>query len=508
MQTRDARMSALGLHALESGTAGGELVPELDETQGQMASRRRHRRGLAPPGVTLAIDGAGPGYPGSRHAVRDLSAGSLSFWVSCPNVVFRPPEVLSGRLIGRYGEVRVKLVVRSCRRPSDAAAATVVGATFAPVWQHDVPTVRRFVDGALYPTTRAASANVWESYQASGYLELSGKSPADFEHLRAGYTQFVQKVAHHRDVAVALSWPAAERPRATLSHYKPYSRTWLLCHVAKRRDVPAEEGRAGLRDLYLRAFETAQADADARWLLTYVQDAAPSWSHKVHVDVPQRFVKTGQGCLIPFRALEMKVRVSRSSSAASPIVVRPAKDDEAARAVRALCAVRPAPYLDALDLTQDRLDLAPVRARWRAAGLDRERQLLIAWDGETASALAVLETAGPDAHIFGLLDSLRMYPLQPAGLRTFDSLLQAAHVWFAERGRRQFVYMREFADDLQFREHGFRDLGGALLTLLAVERVRASMQRVWELTSPQRAVHAVSSGSSPTEARMEAARRA
>src|SRR5690606_6953155 len=124
--------------------------------------------------------------------------------------------------------------------------------------------------------------------------------------------------------------------------------------------------RAGIRDMYVRIYESAQADPETRWLLTYVQDAAPRWSREIQVVVSQRFVHTGEGCIVPFRALETDVATPQVKSLRSEHRVALADPVTARAAMRDLYRVRPAQYLDALDLTEGRCDLAGNAARWHA----------------------------------------------------------------------------------------------------------------------------------------------
>src|SRR5690606_8206527 len=108
----------------------------------------------------------------------------------------------------------------------------------------------------------------------------------------------------------------------------------------------------------------------------------------------------------------------------------------------------PAQYLQALDLCEARINLAAARARWGAAGLERDRQIFVAYQGRERMAAAVVESASEGAHLYGLLDCLRLYPLRSGGEGGFRALLNAAHAWFAARGRQQFTYLEEYPDTL------------------------------------------------------------
>ena len=279
-------------------------------------------------------------------------------------------------------------------------------------------------------------------------------------------------------------WPAAGPVQATISHFKAYQSTWLVCQLSKRKGADmAVDSRSGIRDMYLRIYETAQADPETRWLLSYVQDLAPGWSRSVHVGIPERYARVGDGCLVPFRALEADVAPITPRAEPSRVRVSTADPVLARAAVRDLHRIRPAQYLDALDLAEGRLDLAAISAQWREAGLQRRREMFVAHVDGVRSALAVAEVAEPGVHLYGLMDCLRMYPLRSGGELCFGALLAEAKQWFARQNRDRFAYLEEFPVDARELGTPFRDLGSATLTLLSVDRIPELLRRVSDLAS-------------------------
>jgi hypothetical protein len=215
----------------------------------------------------------------------------------------------------------------------------------------------------------------------------------------------------------------------------------------------------------------------------------------LHVELPRRYARKGDACLVPFRALEVDVQVHDIAGSRGGLRVEVAEGAAAAGVARDLMSVRPMQYLEALDLCESRLDLGGARARWAAAGLERERQIFVAYDGAARVGAAIVETAAEGAHLYGLLDCLRMYPLCPEGERSFRALLSAANAWFAARGKPQFTYLEEYPNTLPLAELGFRDLGGATFSILAVERTPELLQRAADLASRRRPVVARVNGS-------------
>ena len=126
-----------------------------------------------------------------------------------------------------------------------------------------------------------------------------------------------------------------------------------------------------------------------------------------------------------------------------PFEIAPALPDEKTHLVEEIARTRPASYVDALDFTRDRLELRDTVAEWRAAGMVRERQVLVARRHGAAVAALVLEVGPPSASLLGQLDTARLYPLALEGPDAFVALLDAARAWYAQRGRASFVLVRE-----------------------------------------------------------------
>jgi hypothetical protein len=446
---------------------------------------RRFRRAAAPSGLHVQFDH--PYSPGLkvRAPLLDLSRTGLSFSASAADDLLYPGLPISDLLVcaGDEPVARLRGEVRSCRLDEQGGLATI-GMAVTPGDADAHESLRHLLDAALYPSTHTRTSEVWEVHASSGYLNLSGKTPLDFERIRTAFVHAAKKLEDAPNMASIAYWPAKSPVQATISHFKAYQSTWLVCQLSKRKggDAPLDS-RSGIRDMYLRIYETAQADPETRWLLSYVQDLAPGWSRSVHVGIPQRYASMGDGCLVPFRALEADVAELEAAPSVSRARVAVADPVVARAAVRDLHRIRPAQYLDALDLTEERLDLSAISGQWREAGLQRRREIFVARIDGVRFALAVAETAEPGVHLYGLLDCLRMYPLRAGGEQCFGALLAEARRWFARQGRERFAYLEEFPMEARELGASFRDLGGATLTLLSVDRIPELLRCVADLAS-------------------------
>ncbi len=447
--------------------------------------RRANRRVGAPHDLTFCTAQHDGPLGARRYHVRDLSRGGFSFETGAEGALLYPGLLLEHAqlTLGTEPALPCRAQVRSVRRLA-GGARVVVGLSFEPDGEAARLSLNGLLERALYPTTHTRAEDAWALNESSGYLKLSGKSPADFARFREQFIAASHKLERAPEIATVAYWPAAGRVEATVSHFRVYESSWLACQLSKLKARDALPlSRHGIRDMYVRIYETARADADTRWLLTYVQDAAPTWSKEIQVRVAQRFESSGEGCLVPFRALELDL-TTRGLHGLPAVGARISAEPACTHAaIRDLARVRPAQYLDALDLTESRADLAQHKARWQAAGLARERALFVAYEGHVRMALAVVELAEPFVHIYGLLDCVRMYSLRPGGERTFGMLLAQARAWYLAHGRQRLVYLEECKSGVSHERTGFRDLGCATLSLLSIDRVPELLERAADLAS-------------------------
>jgi hypothetical protein len=125
------------------------------------------------------------------------------------------------------------------------------------------------------------------------------------------------------------------------------------------------------------------------------------------------------------------------------MTIGPATPGERALLASEIARLRPASYVEALDLSAEALDLTDAARAWREAGLERERHILVARRQGRPLAAAVLELGQRGSNLFRLLDAMRLFPLAPEAWEASQALLDAARAWYASRGRDTFVLMQE-----------------------------------------------------------------
>lgn len=455
--------------------------------------RRGDRRVPAPPQTTVSF--AHPVWPELRmtRSVCDLSLGGLSVSTGAVEDLLYPGLLIDDMQIAwKRGQVlRVMAQVRHVS-PAIHGEGQTCGLSIVHEDGRELPWAREVWD-ALHPRTRVGQPwqdDVWDLCVASGYLGLSDKEVGDFEALRPRFVAANRKLATAPGIGCQVTWPTQDRVEATISHLKVWRHAWLVHQLARYNEARPlwVSGDEILRDVYLRGYEHALLDRDARWHVGYVQDAA-KWSRLVHYDFPLRYADSDRACIVPFRAWEGRC----DSAPAAPFPLPPGTEVTWATAPD-LCTLlehvhttRPRPYVEANDYLLQRFDLADVKRLWRRAGLERDRQVIVARNDGQLRAAAVLELAEDGLHLYGLLDIVRLFELEPGGADLFPALLERSRSWYRERGKTKFVYFDEHMSDEHARQAGFADLGGASLTVIGRELIPDLLEHVLEVTAPRSA---------------------
>jgi len=420
-----------------------------------------------------------------RCEIRDLSDGGLSFRANperdlvYPGLILPDVEIVAPGGAALVCDAEVRFVNR------DLCGVRVFHRSAA-----DEQRWLALVTRALHPRTSSDarySDAAWRLYERAGYFQLSGKRDDEFTELRHAFASCERRIEDAPHLGCRVVWPTNDGEAfAALSVLRLYHGTWLGYQMAKvHGDQPnGAESRQILRDIHLHAYEHAQLDPSLRWLLGWAQ-VKPVWSRLVHHDLPERYRKTGLSCVLRFRALEASSAVEHDV-AMTDVTIGPATPLETELFVRKLSRARPRPYLEAHDLVGERIDLAEVKRQWRAAGLHRERALLIARRARQPLAAALVETAEPGLHLFRLLDQARLYPLTVGGEAAFDALLAGARDWFRAAGRDRFVLFLEEGSTLRAPTLAtLNDLGEADMTILSAEVLPELLEHLVEVTAPR-----------------------
>jgi hypothetical protein len=417
------------------------------------------------------------------RALDDVSYGGLSFIDGRPRGGLGRGDKLRDTCVDSRGvSAQLEAEVRSV---DPVSGGSRYGLEAVPCTAEDRASFHDIVHRILHPTTRTGSEwteSLWSLYERSGYFELSGKSPSHFASLEHAFASVARKLDRAAHLGCHVVFPSqAVGAAAAVSVLKVYSRSWLGFQMAKVKGDTREgvAGRAVLRDIHVHAYEHVQRDPELGWVIGYLQ-VKPVWSRLVHYDLPRKYVERGDACVIRFQAIEIVARHGPED----PDVAR-ADTDETALVLAVLARTRPTAYIEALDLTPARYDLRSNEEAWRAAGLARERTTLVLRRGGVPVAAAILEVGEDGAHLFRLLDLVRLVPLSRGAHVHYPRLLREAGRWFAAHGKQAFVLFREEGTRLDLEQVDVaQDMGLADMSILSGALVPELLERVHELTAP------------------------
>lgn len=469
----------------------GEMVVTPMPERLSRVRHRWHRRILAEQGLTVSFEH--PLWPelGTRECeVEDVSFGGMRLCsgfrdllypgLRLPHIELRTPQ---GEVIHLSGEVRHL-----------AIEAGACGLSVEALDEENRRRWIRMVEEQLCPSTCTSekfTESLWELFSRSGYFNLAGRSTAYFDEIKKNFESLAHRSTLIPQLVCQTVWPSERGAEGTASFLKGYRYTWLGHQVARRPGKPppgvTDPGQI-LRDLYLRGIEHMQSDLDFRWIMAYVEPTV-QWIEKAHLRFVPRYQDSGEALAMPLRMMNANCdEPSGQSSEAmgGPLDIGPATAEELALLCETVRRTRPPCYGEALDLVEDRIEMKAIRTAWNRYGLERERQVLVARQNGWPLAAAVLELGQLGTNLFRLLDAARLVPIDPDGKRAYVALLDAARTWYADRGRRSFLYLRE-DDDWSYAEPArLHDLSEPSLWILSARLVPEYLEYLFELIGGRR----------------------
>ncbi len=464
--------------------AGGLATPLPEEVVRRPIGQRWLRAASPDAPLEVRLDALG------ERPLRRASGMRLAFGLE-PGDAVQPGQRFSVMLGGGPRAIAGSVEVESVW-PSPSQDERLCTARFTPRTEADQTRWELTRERLHHPHTRRAgtwAASLWELYDKSGYFQLSGKTSAHFTPLRQAFALATRRLDTAPELGCQVAWPTRARVEAALSALMVYAGTAMIYQVARRRDEASPvAARQMLREVNLHAFEQLRRDPAFDWTLVYVQEGGARWSHLAYQTFTEAQLPTGLTCVLRFRAMEA-LRSAPVVLAPGGMEVGPPSAEERALFLAMLPKLRPAPYLEALDLVPERFDLAQVRRRWTRAGFARERTLFVAREHHRPLAMAVVESAQDALHLFGLLDGVRLFPLAVGAERAYSALLAAARGWYRERGKESFVVFFEGESFDAAFQPGLHDLGAANLMAFPRLLLPDFLEHLWAITAPHKRGH-------------------
>lgn len=321
----------------------------------------------------------------------------------------------------------------------------------------------------LHPTTRRGSAEtldeLWQLLDQSGYFRLSGKSPEDFEPLRAAYTQVSQYYSEGPELGCQVLWYSRFGLEATISISRMYTGTWLLYQLARLRRDPSEvPGRQILKDVYVHAFEHSKWYPSFNWVLVYTE-ANVRWHHLTHQAFAELHAESEKVFNIPFRLMEDSSKATKDELA-SVYDIGEATVSELSMLIEHMREIFPPAVVDALDFVPSRFFLQGFNRTLASANMYRDRHVFsVRRNGDTL-AMAICETSTRGMHLFRLSDGVRLFALTDNAENAILSLMAYVRRFYIARENSVAIYYMEQSQVALGKKAGLTDLGQGNMWLI------------------------------------------
>jgi hypothetical protein len=350
----------------------------------------------------------------------------------------------------------------------------------APLRSEDNALWTNMVARQLHPSTDNVTdwkGQAWDLFERSGYFSLSGKLPEEFDELRRDLVEVTGRLAQATHLSCQTTFRSDRGIEASFWSLRAYSGTWLGHQLAK---LPSRtQPGAALRNIYLRAYETAQHAENSQWLLSYVESHV-KWNHAVHLDFARRH-SSKLACALPFLLTEGRCDSERAEEH-DLYVIGPATRSEKAELWEVMARSRPEAYLEALDLVPSRWDLSEIASSWKGVGIERSRSFYVARRNGKAVAAGIFETGQNGTNLFRLLDGVRLFALDSEGNDAFPALIEHARQHYRTRGKKSFVHFVEEERPGFVEAAGLRSLGPGFIWIASAELLPDFLEHVCQHT--------------------------
>lgn len=455
----------------------------LSTTLPRVVHRSRFRRmPRATPNAELVVRFAHPtfGFVVERR-IGDLSEDGIGFRgvaledLLCPGLALPVVEVARG------GEVIAVLsaTVRSLGRDGER-----VGLAVSPPADEAGRGWSRLVRELLHERTRSTgytASALWELYVDAGYLGLSGRKPGDFEVLRDDFSRATERLLDAPELGYHVVWPSERGLDASVANVLVYSRAHLGFQMAKRpgKELGGTVGKEILRDIHWHTLEEALGSSQSDYWIGYVQPTT-RFSNLLYCEFQTRFRDPSRECVVPIHPAKVDLAVEPAPLDPTDVTIGPATREEIALLCASIQATHLVPYWDSQDFVAERFDLEPLKAKWKARGLLRDRRVVVVRDrAGVPEAALVAEIAEPGLHLYGLMDIARVYPLTLGGERHTFRLLDAARAIYRSLGRSSFVYFHEGTSEIPLRED-MTSMGAASLCVISMTMIPDLLDHLFE----------------------------
>ncbi len=440
--------------------------------------RRSQLRVRAPQSLTLKLDFAGEVL---STQLLDVSAMGVRLKYDCglsspfPGLTFPTAAIHHNGHLAWAGVLQVMF----------AREGEGIGACLSMACPDTANAWYTLMDSLLHPRNRSGSNctdAAWETLRRSGYFNLSGKTPPEFEGKRAEFEETNRRLDQRRTLGTIIHCNRDASVTATVSVAKYFSRSWLVHQLAKfGHSEDIGNSLRALQDTYLQAYEICTRDPSNRWTVIYTEGQV-GWHTRSHLAFAS--TRPESVSVHPIRLLELSTRIPPSSELAEGLSVETATAEECELLLETLALRKTVAYREALDLTSEALDAAAIASAFSTVGIRRERRIFVVRKGGEPIAWMIADRCTPTLNVFGLFDAIRLVPSSNITPSAYGLLIDAARRWYAACGKQSFVCV---FDESNWDIEGLRDahdMGAGHMWICASNGVLDFVEHVIEVTSP------------------------
>jgi len=428
----------------EPGTTPDSLAVALP---GELQGRRRRR-------VRTALGGAVALETAIERPLVDIELEGMGF-LADPGDLLPVGARVVGMRVDLEGGVRLRATGRIASRAAgagpDGRARVRCGVQFDPLSPEDQSALAAAVLRSRYPGLEVARGltfdALWCFLRECGFL-YPEKEEKILPVLPEVSKTVAALLAHPDGPLRTLVFRSHGLLQGHVSTLRAYRRTWVLQHLATRKDGPGRLDAA--RALGAGVMEYLEQLPDAEWFRI--------WYRPQNRFPARTFGRFGRIIYDPNRS-EMRVfqYLTAHTDAPGPVVkgveVLPASAADWAEIRRALVGLGQSAALAAEDLCQAP-DLCEVDDAYAALGLSRRREALVARRDGRLVGFALVEISSLGLNLSELTNAFRLHLLEPdPGVTT--ALVQAAKDRYRALGRPLAIGLAEAPDLAAWQAAGF-----------------------------------------------------
>lgn len=401
--------------------------------------------------------------------VRDFSIRGLSFESDYARDLFwrgirlRSCEILLGDEYYPLGGLKIRSLVQTATENGEWAR--YCGVEFL-----DLPAdTERRISGYIFsknnPQIRAPAAerikSLWDLFNRSGFIYPS--KMAYIRKIRPEIDRTWKKLLSD-DIGFykQIVFREGEEELATASAVQVYENTWLFQHLA----ASSHPVKLITKYVMLGLAHFLMENRNTKYLITYFRKEN-SFPRKVYSGFLDRYPSEEQFCFGKYSFLSLDLEESgrpgdrQQDSAVHPsdriVVGYPADGDK--EIIENYFEKRLHPLLiRSRSLSRDALHLPETSAMFRAKGLKRERSCLVARQGGTMIAFALLENSSAGINLSGLLNGFSLYTVcsdHPMVTVSRRRLLEAVLDRYRSWDERVAICLTEEEDLTDYLDAGF-----------------------------------------------------